>query len=129
MKETLTSGIRGEMELMVTPELTAAHIGSGLVEVYATPQMIALMENTAQRSVSKYLEDGWITVGTEVNIRHLKATPVGMKVRCESELISYDGRSLTFSVKVWDETGLIGEGVHNRFIVNTEKFMAKLNGR
>ncbi|NWJ49791.1 MAG: thioesterase family protein [Bacteroidetes bacterium] len=129
MSETLKQGIRGEMEILVTSKLTAAHIGSGLVEVYATPQMIALMENTAQQSVSACIEDGWTTVGTEVNIRHLKATPIGMKVRCESELVSYNGRSLTFSVKAWDETGLIGEGTHNRFIVNTKKFMAKLNGQ
>ncbi len=129
MTEVLKPGIRGEIGTMVTAELTAAHIGSGLVEVYATPQMIALMENTAQQSVSAYLEEGWITVGTEVNIRHLKATPVGMKVRCESELTAVDDRSLRFSVKAWDETGLIGEGTHNRFIVNSEKFMAKLKGR
>ncbi len=131
LTDSLKPGIKGKMEQVVTPELTAAHMGSGSVEVYATPQMIALMEYTSQQSVLAYLEEGWTTVGTEVNICHLKTTPIGMKVRCESELItiSSNGRSLTFSVKVWDEAGLIGEGTHIRVIVNIEKFMTKLKGR
>lgn len=125
----LTKGIVGTKELTVTKDKTAAAVGSGLLDVFATPQMIALMEATASESVAPYLDEGSTSVGTLVNVSHVAATPVGMKVRCESELTEVDGRKLTFTVKAFDECDLIGEGTHERFVVFSEKFMAKTNAK
>ena len=124
----LETGIKGKKEIIVTNELTAKTFKSGTLDVYATPAMIALMEDVAFESVASELEEGNGTVGTLINVKHVAATPVGMKVTCESELTKIDGRALTFSVKAFDECGLIGEGVHERFIINEEKFQAKANG-
>jgi len=106
-------------------EDTAANYGSGLVEVFATPAMIALMENTCYKSVMEFLPEGYGTVGTKVDIVHIKATAVGKKVSCKSELIEIDRKRLVFSVKAFDEDGEIGSGIHERFIINVEKFMGK----
>ena len=125
----LTKGIIGKKELTVTMDKTAAAVGSGLLDVFATPQMIALMEATASESVAPHLDEGSTSVGTLVNVSHVAATPVGMTVRCESELIEFEGRKLVFTVKAYDECGLIGEGSHERFIVFSEKFMAKTNAK
>lgn len=125
----LEKGIKGEQSVKVVYENTAAAVGSGVLEVFATPCMLALMEKTACDSVLPYLEEGWGSVGTEVNIRHVAATPIGMTVRCESELIEVDGRRLVFTVKAYDEVGLIGEGTHERFTVNNEKFQSKTNAK
>ena len=122
-------GIKGEKTVLVTAEVTAEQIGSGLLPVYATPMMIAEMENAAQSSVQPYLEEGEGTVGTRMNVSHVSATPVGMKVRIETELTQVDRRRLVFSVKAYDEAGLIGEGEHERFIIQNEKFMAKTNAK
>ena len=121
----LKIGIKGRMDITVTDEKSAIHLGSGLLPVFATPSMIALMEETSSNSVYEALEPGSTTVGTLVNIAHLSATPMGAKVYAESELIAIDGRKLTFTVKAYDNVGLIGEGTHERFIVYSEKFMAK----
>lgn len=123
----LEAGIKGEQKVEVVYENTATAVGSGVLEVFATPCMIALMEKTACDSVIPYLEEGDGSVGTELNIRHVAATPIGMTVRCESELVEVDGRRLVFDVKAYDEVGLIGEGRHERFIVNNEKFQNKTN--
>lgn len=104
---------------------TAARYGSGLVEVYATPAMVALMEKTCLRSVVDQLPEGHGTVGTKINVTHSKATPVGMRVECASELVEVDRRRLVFTVVARDEEGEIGKGTHERFIIDTEKFMAK----
>lgn len=125
----LEEGIKGTKEIMVTNENTAKTMGSGTLDVFATPAMIALMENTAYESVASELEEGSGTVGTALNVKHVAATPVGMKVTCETELIKVDGRALTFSVKAFDEKGLIGEGEHERFIVFNEKFQAKADAK
>lgn len=125
----LNPGIKGTQEILVTEELTAEHFGSGTLPVYATPAMISLMENTAYKSVEDYLEEGCGTVGTSLDVKHVAATPVGMRVTCETELIKVDGRALTFSVRAMDECGLIGEGVHERFIIMGEKFLAKTNSK
>lgn len=119
-------GIKGFEKQKVTKENVASSYGSGLVDVFATPAMIALMEKTCQQSVQQQLPEGFITVGTLVNVSHLKATPMGMVVSCGSELIETDGKKLVFKVFAHDESGMIGEGIHERFIVNTEKFMSKL---
>ena len=123
----LTEGLKGTKEIVVTEELTAKHVGSGTLAVFATPAMISLMENTAYESVAQYLEEGCGTVGTSLNVKHVAATPVGMKVSCETELIKVEGRALTFHVKAYDACGLIGEGVHERFIITEEKFLKKTN--
>lgn len=121
----LEVGIKGKKEIVVTKEKTAKSMCSGALDVYATPSMIALMEYTAFDSVASELDEGCGTVGTGLNIKHVAATPVGMKVTCESELIKIDGRALTFEVKAYDEKGLIGHGEHERFIVFEDKFQAK----
>lgn len=125
----LTTGITGNKELTVTADMSAASVGSGLLDVFATPQMIALMEATASESVAPYLDNSYSSVGTLVNVSHVAATPIGMKVRCESVLTAVDGRKLTFSVRAYDECGLIGEGTHERFVIFSEKFMAKTNAK
>ena len=125
----LTTGIKGKQELVVTKENTAKAMGSGTLEVFATPAMIALMEKTAYESVAPELEEGSGTVGTALNVKHVGASPVGMKITCESELVKVDGRALTFSVKAYDEKGLIGEGEHERFIIYNEKFQAKADAK
>ena len=125
----LETGIKGHKELMVTPDKTAKAMGSGALDVFATPCMIALMENTAFESVQAELEEGCGTVGTALNVKHVAATPVGMKVTCDTELIKVEGRALTFLVKAYDACGLIGEGEHERFIISEEKFQAKTDAK
>ena len=121
----LTVGISNEITKTGTKETTAAALGSGLLEVYATPAMVALMEETCMRSVQEELEEGCGTVGTGLTIHHISATPVGMKVRCASKLVEVDGRKLVFDVQAFDEAGLIGQGTHERFIIENEKFFQK----
>ncbi|MEF9940453.1 MAG: thioesterase family protein [Clostridium sp.] len=121
----LEVGIRGRQEVMVTEDNSANTLGSGLLEVFATPAMTALMEKTAWMSVAPYMNDGEGTVGTVLNIKHTAATPLGMMVRCESELIEVDGRRLVFHVEAFDEKEKIGEGEHERFVINNEKFILK----
>ncbi len=125
----LKTGITAKREIMVTEENTAKALKSGALDVFATPAMIALMEETAWNSVQGELEEGCGTVGTALNVAHVSATPVGMKVTCETELVKVDKRALTFSVKAYDEAGLIGEGVHERFIVQNEKFQSKADAK
>lgn len=121
----LTIGIKGREEVIVTEENTAKAMGSGTLDVFATPAMTALMEMTAWKSVAPFLEDGDGTVGTLLQITHDAPTPLGMKVFCESELLEIDGRRLVFHVAAFDEKGKIGEGRHERFVINNEKFAAK----
>ncbi len=125
----ITIGTKGHLERIVTEEVTAARIGSGLVKVFATPMMIALIEQTCYESVAPMLEEGQGTVGTLVNVTHSAATPVGMRVWCDSELVEVDRRRLVFEVKAYDECGLIGEGRHERFIIDSAKFQAKIDAK
>lgn len=121
----MEKGIKFSIERKVTEHMTARVMGSGTLDVFATPSMIALIEETAWRSVASQLESGMATVGTLLNVAHVAPTPVGMTVKCETELTEVDGRRLVFSVKVSDECGEIGRGTHERFIINEEKFQKK----
>lgn len=121
----LEIGIKGREELIVAEIHSAKALGSGGLDVFGTPAMIMLMEKTAWSSVQKHLDEGMGTVGISLDIKHISATPMGMKVYCESELTDIDGKKLSFSVKAYDEKGLIGEGSHDRFVIDNEKFMEK----
>lgn len=125
----MNTGINGEARETVNENNTALKMKSGGLMVYATPAMIALAEQAAYKSVEPYLEEGQGTVGTLMNVKHLAATPVGMEITAKSELTSIEGRKLTFKIEVFDEREKIGEGVHERFIVNNEKFQNKANGK
>ena len=126
MDINLIPGISGTLEKIVErPDLATAY-GSGTVEVFATPALIALMERTAMNSVQQLLPDGYTTVGAEVNVRHLKATPLGTKVTCQSFLTGVENRKLIFEVTALDAKGKIGSGTHTRFIVEKKLFLEKL---
>ncbi len=122
-------GLVGESSEIVTEALTAASYGSGLVPAFATPAMVGLMEGAAFDATKLYLDVGQTTVGTEVNIKHLAATPVGMHVRARAVLTRVDGRRLYFNVEAWDEVEKIGEGTHARMIVDSARFNAKFNAK
>jgi fluoroacetyl-CoA thioesterase len=126
MNELLKPGLTYTLEKIVTADDTASKYGSGLIEVYATPAMIALMEKTSMELVLPFLSEGQNTVGTEVNIKHIKATPVGGKIHCTARLTEVDGRRLVFEVGASDAEGKIGSGTHTRYVIDTEKFMSKL---
>ncbi len=125
----LKIGIKGKQYTMVDKENIAAAVGSGLLPVFATPSMVAMMEAAAMNSIALCLAEDESTVGISLNIRHTSPTPMGMVVRCESELVAIDGKKLTFCVTAYDECGKIGEGMHERFIVNAAKFTAKANAK
>ncbi len=122
-------GIKHTITEVVTPDKTAANVGSGLLPVYATPAMIALMEKCASECVAPYIEDGKSSVGTMLNVKHLAASPIGIKVTCTATLTEVDGRRLVFSLEASDEKGPIGEGTHERFIIDVERFMSKCNSK
>lgn len=122
----LEIGMKGEAATIVVHENTAAAVGAGGVEVFGTPMMIALMENAAWRAVADALDEGYVTVGTLVNIQHLAATPLGQTVTAVAELIAIDGRRLTFKVEAHDEHKKVGEGLHERAIVNLQKFLERI---
>ena len=121
----ITVGMKGEVGTLVEREDTAKEVGSGSLLVYATPCMVALMEGAACEAIEEALSDTQTTVGTELNIQHISATPVGLEVRAEAEVIAVEGKVITFEVKAFDEAGEIGKGTHKRVIVNTQKFLEK----
>jgi Predicted thioesterase len=123
----LKSGIKGKETTIVDESNTAKTMGSGTLDVFATPAMTALMEKTAWKSVAEELEEGCGTVGIRLEITHDAPTPIGMKVTCESVLTGIDGRKLTFEVEARDERGKIGSGIHERFIIDNKKFQEKAN--
>lgn len=124
-------GTKCQLEQVVTNELTAAAVGSGLLPVFGTPYMIGLMENAAQSVLGVFLEEGQGSVGTHLDIKHTAPTPVGMKVWVEAEVtaVSENGKMVDFVLKAWDEKGPIGEGTHTRAIINNERFLAKCNAK
>ena len=127
--QILKSGLKAEKADTVTEKNLASSLGSGGLEVFATPAMIAIMESAALSAVDPLLPPGWSTVGTELNVKHFSATPLGMKVSARAELLNIDGRALSFKVEAFDDAGKIGEGLHSRFIVENEKFLAKVKSK
>jgi predicted thioesterase len=122
----LKEGVTSTKKIQVTENDTAKKMGSGDLNVFATPAMIALIENTCKSCVDLHLPSGYTTVGIEINIKHLKPSPVGAKVKCEAVLQKIDRKKLAFKVETWDDKGKIGEGSHVRYIVNSENFMKKV---
>lgn len=117
--------IKATVTETVTEENTALSVGSGSLKVYATPAMLALIEKAACKALQGVLCEGETTVGTLLNVKHLSATPVGMQVSATAKLIERDGRKFVFSVTASDESGIIGEGIHERFSVFAERFTEK----
>ena len=122
-------GMKGRAETVVTRDNTAQAAGSGLVPVFATPWMIALMENAAVNAVQAALAPDEGTVGTRLDVTHDAATPIGMRVWAEAEVTAVEGRRLTFAVSAYDEAEKIGGGTHERFIIRPERFLAKAEGK
>jgi fluoroacetyl-CoA thioesterase len=121
----LEAGLIGEATLVVGTTHTASHLGSGGVDVLATPIMIALMEDAAHTLVDSKLDPGQMSVGVNLNVTHLAATPLGMQVTAKAKLLAVEGRKLTFEVEAHDEREKIGEGTHTRAIINLDRFMAR----
>lgn len=121
----LQPGIFAEITFEVTPELTAKTVGSGTLDVLATPVMLANMEKAAWTAVAPHLPEGGGTVGTLLEVKHLSPTPVGMSVTCRAEVTEVDGRQLTFQVTAHDAAGRIGQGIHQRVVIQNDRFFAK----
>lgn len=125
MEFNFDKDLKFSMEITVKNEDTANSYGSGDLDVYATPGMTALMENAARNCVLKSLPDGFTTVGTEISVKHIKATPVGVVVRAEALLEKVEGKKLFFKIEAYDDLGKIGTGTHTRYIVNAEDFLKR----
>lgn len=125
----METGIKGYAEETVNESNVASSVGSGLLSVYSTPSMIALIEKAASESVAPYLEDGQGTVGMRLEVDHLAPTPMGEKVWAETELVGIDRRVLTFKASVFTEKEKIGEGIHRRCIILDDRFMEKMNAK
>jgi predicted thioesterase len=125
----LKAGLRGEARVTVDKKNTASIWGSGALDVFSTPAMVALMEKASVLAAAPFLPEGCSTVGTSLNVRHLAASPVGAVIRAESVLTGVDGRKLFFETRAWDDNELIGEGLHERFVIDNKKFMEKTEGK
>jgi predicted thioesterase len=126
MIENIKPGLVGEADETVSSSRTAAFFGSGLVAAYGTPAMVALMENATVAALHKYLGPGQTSVGTEVCIKHLAATPVGMHARARATVTAVDGRKVVFQVDAWDDREKIGEGTVTRVVVDEARFNDRL---
>jgi len=127
--DELKAGLVGEASQLVTEQLTAAAYASGLVPAFATPAMVALMENASVNAIQKALPAGQTSVGIEISVKHLAATPLGMNVRARSEVTGVDGRRVTFKIEAWDDKEKIGEGTHQRMLVDEAKFNERIKGK
>lgn len=121
----LKQGILGKEQTIVSHSNSAISMGSGFLEVFSTPSMIALMEASCANSVKSHLEPGKTTVGVSIEVKHISATPLGMTVSCESELCEVDGKRLVFKITAFDKCGVIGTATHERMIVDAKRFMEK----
>jgi predicted thioesterase len=125
----LSPGMAAELEHIVTDEDTASRWGSGLVPVFSTPALVGLMESSAVAAISGRIPNGQTSVGGRIDVRHLAATPVGMKVRARAELNAVEGRKLFFKIQAWDEVELIGEAEHERYIVDEARFLGRIQSK
>lgn len=124
--EKIIPGLHAESELVVTEGNTARHLGSGSVNVLATPEMVRLMEQACVAAVDCLLPEGQCTVGVTLDVKHLAATPLGMRVTARAELLAVKDRRLTFRVEVWDEVEKVGEGAHQRYVIDLARFYQRL---
>ncbi|MBO7302179.1 MAG: thioesterase family protein [Bacteroidaceae bacterium] len=122
----IKEGVEHVSKTIVSVDNTAKALGSGDLDVFATPAMVALMENAAMNAVASFLPEGATTVGAEVNTTHTKPSPIGAEILAKARLVTVEGRKLMFEVEAFDSVGLIGKGTHVRFIVDKERFMAKM---
>ena len=129
MFDQIVPGLMGESSTIITEQNTARHLGSGEVSVFATPEMIRLMERAAVDAVDHLFPEGYRTVGVHVDVRHLAATPLGMRVRARATLKDVSERLLTFEVKAWDDVELTGSGTHRRAIIDVEGFRRRAEGK
>lgn len=127
--EGIAPGLVGEVQAMVSEENTAKHLGSGGVEVFATPAMVMLMERAGVAAVDHLLPEGQCTVGVHLDVKHLAATPRGMNVTARAELVEVDGRKLTFQVEAFDDQEKVGEGTHQRVIIDLERFRKRVEDK
>ena len=118
----LQPGLSGTAEIVVGTRDTAPHVGSGKIGVLATPIMVNLMEAAALQAVERFMPPGYQTVGTHLDVRHFAATPVGLRVIARAELVEVEGRTLKFRINAEDERESIGEGIHERLVINVERF-------
>ncbi len=129
LKERLRSGLSGEASVVVDESNTAIALGSGSVPVFATPAMAALVEAAAVQAVAEVINGDQTTVGVYLDLQHLAATPVGLKVRAEAKLVNVEGRRLTFRVTAYDDVEQIGIGSHQRMLVDTDRFLARTKAK
>ena len=122
-------GISAEKTATVTGTLTARYMGSGTIDVYATPAMIALMEAAAVAALDPLLPEGQSSVGVSIEVRHLAATPLGQQVRARAEVVEVEEKRVTFSVRAWDEDELIGEGTHTRYVIDVGRFVERAQAK
>ncbi len=128
-EDLLATPCVGESERVVTEDWSASYMGSGPVPVLATPALVALMEQAAVRALEGRLPAGQTSVGVRIDVRHLAATPLGMRVRARAALVAAEGRRLTFQIEAWDEVEKVGEAVHERVVVDVERFMERVRGK
>ena len=124
--DKIKPGLTGTAEIVVGTRDTAPHVGSGKIGVLATPIMVNLMEAAALQAVEKFMPPGHQTVGTHLDVKHFAATPIGLRVIAHAELVKVEGRTLTFRIRAEDEHEPIGEGVHERLIINVERFDVRM---
>lgn len=124
--DTIQPGLAAEQVAIVTPELTARHLGSGGADVFATPAMIALMEGAAVAAIDALLPPGQASVGTAIAVHHLAATPLGAEVRARAEVTAVEGQQVSFRVEAWDDVERIGEGTHTRFVIDLDRFARRV---
>lgn len=129
MMKNIKLGLSSLIETTAMPRDSAANFGSGNVDVYSTPSMVALMEYASKNAVDLHLPMGYTTVGISLNIKHLAATPIGARIRATAEVIAVEGKKITFKVEAFDEVEKIGEGIHERYVIELKKFMTRINNK